>query len=150
MTNILNCFSKYLIKFVQVFILISTLFLFITDVDVYSQSRNVIPTSEAICGGSCPIIDSEFEADRESIANFIISLARFLTFISGALAVLYIVWGAFLIVTDFGDGTRSKNGWNSVRSSIIGLIVVIGAYTAVAFIGSLLIGTDLSDVILSN
>jgi hypothetical protein len=111
----------------------------------FSQS-SFIPTKQAICGGSCPVIDSNFSFTKESITNFILSLARFLTYIGGALAVLFIVYGGFLILTDFGDSKRSAAGWSCIQSSIIGLLIIILAYTAVAFISSVLTNVSLDNI----
>lgn len=101
-----------------------------------SNSRDLVPGKDTLCGGKCPLVDTDFVFTKENIANFILSIARFLTYISAALAVLFIVYGALLIVVDDGSGTRSNKGWKTIRSSIIGLILVIVAYTVVYFIGN--------------
>lgn len=116
-------------------------------VTAQTPGRRWIPSSQTICGGPCPLIDTEFQFNATSIANFIISIARFITFITGALAVLFIVFAGLLIVTDGGDGKRSGQGWKIIRSSLIGLVIVILAYTLVSFVGNLIQGNLLGEIV---
>ncbi|MEM1312121.1 MAG: hypothetical protein AAGF07_01520 [Patescibacteria group bacterium] len=142
--------SNGLIKFFLRLLALSTLLILLLPVVVEAQSvqnTNFIPSSEIICGGSCPLIDGDFNPTADSIANFILSLARFLTFVGGALTVLFIVYGGLLVMTDFGGGERSKAGWNCIKTSIVGLVIIIVAYTVVAFIGSFLTGSNFGDII---
>lgn len=127
------CIIKVISTYSFVILLIITLF---TPINTYAQ--NLIPSKESICNGKCPLIDSEFVlTDSKAIVNFILGIARLLTYISGALAVLFIVYGGFMIVTDWGNGNRAKKGWVNIRTSILGLVIVILAYTAVGLIGGL-------------
>jgi len=117
---------------------------------VTALAQGYIPSKDNICGGPCPLIDTTFTASKETIATFIISIARFITYIAAALAVLFIVIGALTIITDSGDGKRAKSGWSNIRSSIVGLIVVIVAYTIVALLGNLIQGDLLNGLITPN
>jgi hypothetical protein len=142
---IIRTFGKILISLVVFILMVVSL----SSVSVLAQStksRELIPGKQTICGGKCPLVDTDFAFTKENIASFILSIARFLTYISAALAVLFIVYGAFLIVVDDGSGTRSGKGWKTIRSSIIGLILVIVAYTVVYFIGNLLQGNVLENI----
>ncbi|NJK71432.1 hypothetical protein HC766_01310 [Candidatus Gracilibacteria bacterium] len=103
-----------------------------------------IPGRDVLCGGdSCPVTgSSDFDdADQNTIASFIINVASFITFIVGALAVLFLVYGGFLFVVNPGGGDENaKKGQTIVRNAIIGLIIAIVAYSIVNLIGNLVQG----------
>jgi Type IV secretion system pilin len=126
------------------------LLLLLLPVSVSAQSTNLVPSKQVICGGSCPLIDGDFNPSRDGIANFIISIARFLTYVGGALTVLFLVYGGLLILTDLGGGKRAEAGWNCIKTSIIGLVIIIVAYTAVSFIGSFLNGANFDEIFVTN
>ena len=41
-------------------------------VNGFAQSGSLIPSKDVICGGSCPLIDTDFSFTRDGIANFIL------------------------------------------------------------------------------
>jgi hypothetical protein len=126
-------------------VIASVLILSFASISVEAQSNsNLFPGSRVICGGQCPLIDPDFQFNRENIVRFILNIARFMTYVGTALAVLFIVYGGALIVVDFGSGDRAKAGWNCIRTSLIGLVIIITAYTIVAFVGSFASGNFLS------
>jgi hypothetical protein len=139
-------FFRNLILQLQKFGAAMFLLLLLLPVSVSAQSNNLIPTKETICGGRCPVIDSDFNPSSDSIANFIISIARFLTYIGGALTVLFVVYGGLLILTDLGGGKRAEAGWNCIKTSLIGLVIIIVAYTVVSFIGSFLNNASFDEI----
>lgn len=130
-----------ILSFLSIFLLLFGFF------PVNTLAQGYIPSKDNICGGPCPLIDTTFTPTKETIAVFIISLARFITYIAGALAVLFLVIAALTIMTDSGDGKRSKAGWANIRSTIIGLVIVIVAYTIVALIGNLIQGDLLNGLV---
>jgi hypothetical protein len=89
----------------------------------------------------CPVIGdgSLSNATRGDIAQVILTIANLLTYIIGALAVLFIVLGGFLLVVGKGE-----TGWKFIKNSLIGLLISILAYTAVYIIGSTAQGTYIS------
>jgi hypothetical protein len=127
-----------------VFIFTGFLLLFL-PIDTFAQTNtNIFLTKDQICNGKCPLIDGDFQFSRDGIINFILGLARFLTYIGTGLAVLFIVYGGFLIIIDLGGGKRAKAGFETIKSSIVGLVLIIVAYTIVAFISQVLTGSNFS------
>jgi glucose uptake protein GlcU len=51
--------------------------------------------------------------------------------ISGAIAVLFVLLGGFQYMTSAGNEKQAETGKNNVMYAIIGLVVVILAYTIV-------------------
>ncbi len=101
-----------------------------------------LPGSEMICGGPCPLIGGDnFEFDREGIFRFIIIIARLLTFIGVGLAVLFFVWGGIQFI--IGKDEEAKK---AIFNAIIGLVIIILAYTVVVLIINLSTGTIISDL----
>jgi Type IV secretion system pilin len=141
---------KNLITGLKKFGIVSFLVFAILPISVSAQSNSLVPSKQTICGGSCPVIDGDFNPSRDGIANFIISIARFLTYIGGALTVLFVVYGGLLILTDLGGGDRAKAGWNCIKTSIIGLVIIILAYTVVSFIGSFLNNASFDEIFVTN
>jgi len=117
----------------------------------YAQGRGgFIPDSTRLCGGNpCPVIANpeSVEGDRNSLANLIIGIARFVTFVVGAVAVLFLVYGGVLFVTDNGDGNSAKKGKLVLINAVIGLIIAIVAYTIVGLVGNVVQGDLAGDLV---
>jgi Type IV secretion system pilin len=112
--------------------LIFALALSVVSIPTFAQlTPNTCPKS------GCPAIDvgSVRINSREDIARFIIRVANLLTYIVVALAVLMIVYGAFLMIIGKADV-----GWTILKNCILGIIVAILAYTVVNFLSQTLQG----------
>ncbi len=97
----------------------------------------------------CPVTgDSDLsDADQGTIADFILGIASFVTFIVGALAVLFLVYGGFLfVVNPGGNDDNAKKGQTIVKNALIGLVLAIVAYTIVSLIGGLVGSTGVVDI----
>jgi len=68
------------------------------------------------------------------IAQWVNLLTSFLTLI----AVIYAIWGWFLILTAAGDEEKVKKGRTVIFHAIIGLIVIWLAYSIILWVVSLL------------
>jgi Type IV secretion system pilin len=105
---------------------------------------NVCPNNQ------CPVINNAANlkiADKTAVSNFILSIARFFTFIAAAIAVLFIVYGGYLYIADGGDDKRAATGKKVLINALIGLAVAILAYTIVTFIGSTLEGNLVGSIV---
>jgi len=94
------------------------------------------------CEGDCPLIGTNVptNVNENTIVDFILGVAQFVTFIVIALAVLFLVYGGFLFVTDSGDGKRAENGKKILFNAIIGLVLAIVAFTIVRVISEVVAG----------
>lgn len=133
----LESITKNLLKIVIFGLLFAV---FLSPVSVNAQS--LTPSKDQICGGPCPLIDTEFQGDSDNLFNFVIFFARFLTYIGVGLAVLFFVIAGIQYIVG-----KSEEGKNNLITTFIGLIVIILAYTAVNIIVQLLQNGSLGDII---
>jgi Type IV secretion system pilin len=117
----------------QILSLILGIFLvsaFVTSIPAQAQVSlpNVCPS------GGCPLIGTKkFENyKKEDVAALIIFIANLLTYIVGALAVLFVIFGGILMIVGRGD-----EGWKMIKGAFIGLVVAIFAYSAVYLVGQI-------------
>lgn len=98
-----------------------------------------LPGEDLICGeNGCPLISGSFNFDREGIVTFLIAISRFLTIVGVGLAVLFLVWSGILYIT--GNSEKAQKG---ILNAIIGLLIIILAYTFVTILLSFLQGTPI-------
>ncbi len=118
-----------------------------SPVDVSAQ---LIPDQATICpDGDCPlgVTADNIPTDRQGIAQTIINVATFITFIAVALSVLFMVYGGVTYITA-GTSDGNEKGKQILVNATIGLVISIVAYTVVALISNLVNSGDfLSDVI---
>ena len=96
----------------------------------------------------CPLIGNPktIPTGAKGIADFILNIAKFVTYIVGAIAVLFLVYGGFLFVTDGGDGKKAGQGKQIFFNAVIGLALAIAAYAIVAVIGQVFQGDILQQI----
>ena len=103
----------------------------------FLQQSIIDPGSASKIGSS---LSNGFEAnDFGDIINRLIAYA-FL--VAGILSVVFIFWGGLKLIFSGGKDEKIKEAVGTIRHAIIGLIVTILSFVAVAFIGGLF-GLDL-------
>lgn len=145
----MSLLKQYFSK-LSVFLLLSLSLLGLALPATANAQGNFIPGSSQLCSGaSCPVIGNpeSVKGDRNSLANLIIGIARFITFVVGALAVLFLVYGGILFVTDNGSGESAKKGKTILINAVIGLIIAIVAYTIVGLVGNVVQGDLAGDLV---
>lgn len=63
----------------------------------------------------------------DTFGEILKAIADFLLIVGVPLAVLFIVWGAFLLLTSGGNENRISSGKKSIFWAVIGLIVILMA-----------------------
>jgi hypothetical protein len=137
--------KKILEKIGILLVILNLVFLSLPVTTFAQTTSRIAPSRSVICGGPCPLVDTDFRADKDSVLSFIVAFARFITFIGVGLAVLFIVWSGIQFIIGRGEDAK-KN----LISTIIGLVVIIIAYTVVSIIVGLLQGNALGDVLNSG
>ncbi len=101
-------------------------------------SSPITPSKNVICGGRCPLFDpSNLRINsREDIVTFIINIAKILSYVAVPIAVIMIIYTGITAI--FGI---EKNPLAAIVRILIGLAVVILAYTITAGFSDVLTGT---------
>lgn len=112
----------------------------LSSVSTLTPKAQNIP--EVCPNGNCPLIgtNSVDNIDTEAIGQFIIGLAQFLSYIAIAVAVLFLVISGLQLVTDTGDGKRAESAKKNFFTTLIGLVLVIAAFTIVQVLSQFLVG----------
>lgn len=59
--------------------------------------------------------------------------------IIGTLFVAYIIYAGFIILTSSGDSTKVDKGKSTIRTAILGLLIVLSAYSITTFVSNAVI-----------
>jgi hypothetical protein len=73
--------------------------------------------------------------DKDGIVKLILSIATYVVFVLGAVAVLAIIWGAILLIFNKGE-----LGWSTIKNALLGLVIAILSFSIVNLIVQLLSG----------
>ena len=102
------------------------------------------PTQQEICGSRCALVANPLNTvsgnSRQTIFAFIISIARLLTFLAAAIAIVFLIYGGYQYITDDGSEANAKKGKLIITNAVIGLAIAILAYTIVGLVLGLLAG----------
>lgn len=100
---------------------------YVCDTSAYKALGGLLTGISAACGacGQCQI--SDFFIVGNTIAKLILGL-------SGSIMLLMVVYGGFLWLSSAGNSSMVDKGKKVLIGSIVGLIIVFGAYTATQFI----------------
>jgi hypothetical protein len=82
--------------------------------------------------------------NSESLTKTIIGFARILTFLSAAIAILFIVIGGVRMITSNGNDAQYKSALTSIQYAVIGLVVTVIAYSAISLISAFVTTVDIS------
>lgn len=81
--------------------------------------------------GNCGLTD---------ILVVVVNFAEFLLGISGAVALLFFIWGGIQMIIAFGDSSKSKAGIDTIKRAAIGIAIIFMAGIIVRFTSSALTG----------
>lgn len=77
-------------------------------------------------------------ADGQCLIDVVTHATSLLLFIAGLAALLYILYGAFMYTTSFGEESKAERAKKIITNSVIGLILASLSYAAVEALKSLL------------
>ena len=82
------------------------------------------------------IAQSNFQGDNlaETIGKIAAVVVKDLLFIAGFVAVGFVIYGGFLMVTSAGNPGAVEKGKKTISGALIGLVISILAYAIVTFI----------------
>jgi hypothetical protein len=122
----------------------ATLFSNISSVDVAAQIQvlgNRV-CNDGVNAGQCALVQppANGATNGPEISKFILSIARFITYIAGAIAVVVIVISGVQRM-NISDADAAKNSTNNLTNAAIGLAIAILAYTIVGVLSVFLTGS---------
>lgn len=74
------------------------------------------------------------------IINFLSMLVRLVTILGGIITMLNFVWAGLIYVTSAGSSDASSKVKDKLTYSIIGLVIIVSAYTGAGLIGLIFFG----------
>lgn len=93
--------------------------------------------SEVPAGYSGIIPECAFKGNCKDVNQFLnlaINAVRWIFGIVGGLALIMFVYGGLLMIISFGNEEKVKQGKSAIIASVIGLVIVFGAYLLVNFL----------------
>lgn len=103
-------------------------------------------------GGFSPPTDAYSEGSADGIEGatqnlelFISNIIGFLTVLGGIFFVVYFVMAAFSWITAGGDSGKLSTARDKMVQGVLGLIIIIAAYSLIGLIGGI-IGLDLLNI----
>ena len=115
-----------------------TLYTIANPVSVIAQScpeGTKLDTSSGLC---LPELKTGGIAGSQNFGQLATSILELLFVVVGILAVMFIIIGGYQYITSHGNEEQAEKGKRTLINSIIGLVVVILAYTIVTVIANTL------------
>lgn len=84
---------------------------------------------------------------KTTLAGLLLKIIQFLLTFAGIIAVGVLVVGGFWYITSAGNEEQAEKGQKAITNAIIGLVVVILAYTIVTIISATLIADKFTNVV---
>jgi hypothetical protein len=81
--------------------------------------------------------DEIYVSDPRGIA---VNIIKILLSILGALFTLLVVYGGYLYLTSQGEESKVTKAQSTIKSAIIGLIIIMLAYSITVYVGRALVG----------
>lgn len=74
------------------------------------------------------------------LVTFISNIIRILTIVAGVWSLFNLIMAGFRYITAANDAKGIEQAWQSIYMSLIGLIIIVGAFTITAIVSYLLFG----------
>ncbi len=84
-----------------------------------------------LCIPDSPITDPDSIANSGSIGELATNIIRILLYVAGIIAVVFVIIGGYYVMTAGGNDTQAAAGRKTLTNALIGLVIVILAFTIV-------------------
>lgn len=74
----------------------------------------------------------------EIASNIAVDIAVLMTYVAGSIAIIFVLIGAFKMLTSEGDSKKYEEGLKSIRYAVTGLVFSVLAYGLIAIVLSVL------------
>ncbi len=85
-------------------------------------------------------VGSKYAFEGGGVAFFISNIVRLLTIIAGIWMLLNFVLAGLQFISAQGNDEQVKNAWNKIFNSMIGMVIIIVAYTLTALLSYIMFG----------
>lgn len=107
---------------------------------MYSQNQpaDFLPSGNVLCPrGGCRLIDPQnFRGTPEDLIGLVVYIGSIATYIIGALAVLFVIYGAFLFLVGGEKGPDKAK--KVIINAIIAIIIAALSFTGIQFLINIL------------
>lgn len=93
-----------------------------------------------------PVIEGRFgsgskeAASGSTFAEYFVFFWNSLISLGAITVIIFFIWGAFEWITSGGDKGKVENARNRITQAVIGLVVLVGSYAIIGFIGEIFFG----------
>jgi ascorbate-specific PTS system EIIC-type component UlaA len=97
-----------------------------------------------------PVVESSFGSGSEeaasgsTFAEYFVFFWNALISIGAIMVLVFFVWGAIEWISSGGDKGKVENARNRITQAVIGLIILVGSYAIIGFIGEIFFGDTFS------
>jgi hypothetical protein len=97
-----------------------------------------------------PVVEGNFgsgsdeAASGSTFAEYLVFFWNALISIGAIFVLVYFVWGAIEWITSSGDKGKLENARARITQAVIGLIILVGSYAIIGFIGEIFFGDTFS------
>ena len=111
-----------------------------------APAGTTLSSTEICTGSACGITGgaTTFDGGAQGVVKIILTIARLVTYIVGALAVLFLVFGGIRYLTA-QDEKGAGDARTVIMNAVIGLIIAIVAFSIVSIVSNLVTGTFLGN-----
>lgn len=86
--------------------------------------------------------NAEAAADGTIFTSYFLRIWNGVIVIGAIMVIIMFLWGAIGWITAGGDAGKIQKSRDRMVQAVIGLIVLVGAYTIIGFISTVFFGTD--------
>ena len=72
-------------------------------------------------------------SEQKVISGLFVKIFQIVTLLAGILAVLFIVYNGIMYITSAGDATKMKLARGNILSILLGIVVIVAAYSIIRF-----------------
>lgn len=103
---------------------------------VTTFERQAISLKELLGGGD------PANLELNSFSNTIVTLTNWAIGLSGTVALIYMLWGGLTYLTAGGDDGKTQKGKETITWSVVGFLVIVGAYALVKYYADLTVSNS--------
>lgn len=92
---------------------------------------NLIDRAMAQVNQGISVAGNGIESSTSGIGDFINKVVQGLSIIAGGVAIIYLIYSGILYLTAAGNPDAAKKGQQGVVNAIIGIIIIVLAYTII-------------------